>query len=151
MRQILFGLIAIAMGCSGNETTSPADVQVFFPVASETYVLGLVNQQPLPVKSPYGAGEWDYDSDAGTWQLTAATLTLKAAGTFTNTVTHQAASGNKSSQTFAGRYTRVFSSSLQFSENGLTYSAEISGNRLIMKFADGTTFTFERSRPSVGA
>lgn len=192
MRGILFGIIAVAIGCSGSETTSPAATPVppevtplppagipvpgfagcavsggdsppDNPLAPVSFVMVLVNGQPLPVHSPWGVGDWDYDGDAGTWQMIGATLTLKANCTFTHDATHRAASGNTINVPFSGTYTRASSASLRFVEDGLAYppevsrgrviaySAEIIGNLLVMKVWDGMTFTFEQSRRNAGA
>lgn len=172
MRRILFGVIAMAIGCTGSETTAPAATPA--PAApdctrncgnvpsgnrldSASYAMVLVNDQSLPVMDPWGFGAWDYDADAGTWQLIAATLTLKPDGTFTHEVTDRAASGTTVKHRFSGTYTRSSSGSLRFVEDGLAYpanavrgviayQAEIIGTRLIMKFSDGGTFTFEQYR-----
>jgi len=181
MRWIFFGMIALAIGCSGSETTSPAytpepppatplppPATPVSPVAScavdgggggldkpldsASYVMVLVNDQPLPVKSPWGISDWDYGGvDVGTWQVIAATLTLKANCTFTNGNTHRAASGAMVSATSSGTYTRSSSTSLQFLEAGYAYSADIIGNRLIQRVSDGMIFTFELHRKYAGA
>ncbi|MEO7367214.1 MAG: hypothetical protein ABIZ36_04605 [Gemmatimonadaceae bacterium] len=151
MRRILVGLIAMAIGCTGNEALQPIEPAVkqpsnpiqVLPGVWATYVMVLVDNQPLPVKSPFGAGDWDYDSDVGTWQLIAATLTLEPSGVFTENVTHRAASGSMSSQAFVGKYTRKSSTLFEFSDDGPTYKGEISGDRLVMTFSNGGTFTFE--------
>ena len=116
---------------------------------SDTYILVAVDDQPLPVKSPFGTGTWDYDNDAGTWQLIRETLTFGVDGSFIYAVTEKAASGAMSNQTFVGTYTRTSSSSLQLSEYGRRYSAMISGNRLTTELPGGTTFAFE-SLPAIG-
>ena len=185
MRRILFGIVATAMaiGCSGSETTSPASTPVpppatplpppappappvspgascavdggggplDKPLDSASYVMVLVNGEPLPVKSPWGDGDWDYGNDAGTWQVIAATLTLKANCTFTNGNTLRAASGATVGWTSSGTYTRSSSTSFQFLEAGNAYSADIIGNRLIQRVADGIIFTFELHRRYPGA
>lgn len=156
MRRILLAAIVMAVGCKGNEALEPIatppveepSVPLPLPLPvftglSATYTMTLVNGQPLPVKSPFGAGEWDYDSDAGTWQLTALTVILEPNGVFTENMTHRAASGAISSGTFIGTYTRLSSSSLRFSDGSPTYTGEISANRLVMTFSNGGTFTFE--------
>ncbi|MDQ3226540.1 MAG: hypothetical protein M3Q50_07920 [Chloroflexota bacterium] len=158
MRRILFGIIAMAMiGCSGPVSPVASCAVdgggggLDKPLDSASYVMVLVNGEPLPVKSPWGAGEWDYDSDVGTWQVIAATLTLKANCTFTNGNTHRAASGSTVSATSSGTYTRSSSTSLQFLEAGYAYSAQIIGNRLIQRVADDMIFTFELHRKYAGA
>jgi hypothetical protein len=117
---------------------------------SASYAILLVNDKPLPVASPWGVGIWDYDEDAGTWQLIAATLTLKTNGTFANAVTHRAASGKTLKNVYAGTYTRSSSGSIRFLEDGPfgvdAYSAQINGNRLVITFSDGGTFMFEELR-----
>ena len=111
---------------------------------SDTYILVAVDDQPLPVASPFGTGAWDYDADGGTWQLIGETLILCVDGSFTYAVAERAASGAMSNQTFVGTYTRTSSSSLQLSEYGLSYSAIISGTRLTTAVPGGRTFAFER-------
>ncbi len=108
------------------------------------YRLLRVNEQALPVHSPWGIGDWDYDADAGTWELTSATLTLFADGVYTYATTHQAFSGQTLDEVARGRFVRT-SASLQFSGNDReTFSATISGNSLIVRYDNATTFTFER-------
>lgn len=111
---------------------------------SDTYTLVAVDDHPLPVTSPFGTHDWDYDADVGTWQLISDTLTFRVDGSFTYAATEKAASGAISHQAFVGTYTRTASSELLLSEYGLRYSATISGNRLTTVLRDGTTFSFER-------
>jgi hypothetical protein len=107
------------------------------------YMLVAVDDQPLPVKSPFGTGNWDYDADAGTWQLISETLTFRVDGSFTDAATEKAASGAMSNRTFVGTYTST-ASELQLSAYGLRYSAIISGTRLTTALPGGRTFAFER-------
>lgn len=111
------------------------------PSTSAVYVLKLVNDQPLPVKCPYGTGEWDYDSDAGTWQLIEASIALNVDGTYTNDLVDRAISGKTVRQRFSGRYTRTSPSTLQL---GTTSSATISAERLVWNWGNGTVLTFAR-------
>lgn len=84
MRSLVVAAIVMAIGCTGNEAREPVAPAVIpasnpvpalpppvFSGISATYVMTLVDGQPLPVKSPFGAGEWDYGADAGTWRLIA--------------------------------------------------------------------------------
>lgn len=112
---------------------------------SDRYVLVSVDDQSLPVNSPFGTGEWDYDDDAGTWQLISETLTFRVDGSFQYAATEKAASGAMTDETFEGTYTRSSPSSLQLSENGLRYSAVISGSRLTTELPGGRIFVFEIS------
>lgn len=116
------------------------------PQRTAAYRLELVNDEPLPVKSPYGAGEWDYDSDAGTWQLFEASFTLHVDGTYTDSGRHRARSGAISSYSFSGTYTRTSPSTLQLDGPGGTIitSAAISADRLIWDWGNGTVLTYER-------
>jgi hypothetical protein len=111
---------------------------------SVIYVLKVVNDQSLPVKSPYGAGEWDYDADAGTWQLTDAYFAVTDNGTYTNGVTHRAASGRTTTEFFVGKYTRISPSTLLIHANGVTTTATISDDRLDWEWENGITMAFER-------
>jgi len=124
---------------AGSEPSSPGTSGI-----SATYLLKLVGEQSLPVKSPDGAGNWDYDTDAHTWQLVDATIAVKADGTYTNEVVHQAVSGRRASQSFGGTYTRTSPSTLQLHSNGSTSSATISGGRLTWNWGNGTVLSFER-------
>ena len=119
-------------------------------IIAETFLLVSVNDQLLPVKSPYGVGEWDYDSDAGTWQLTMAMITLRTEGDFTYVTSHRAASGATIDSRFQGRYVRA-SDSIQFTAGNNSWIAAISGNTLIERLADGTKFIFARYVPDSGA
>jgi hypothetical protein len=110
---------------------------------TERYVLVSVNGQPLPVKSPWGIGEWDYDADAGTWMLTDAAITLFPGGAYTYAMTHRAASGVTISDNSVGLYVRG-PDSIEFSVAGGKWSASISATTLIERWPDGRTFTFER-------
>ncbi len=144
--------VFLIMGCgppSGPAVlTSPeAGPKTLPPAAagmSAVYVLRDVNDQRLPIKSPYGAGEWDYDSDAGTWQLIEASIAINVDGSYANSVIHQAKSGRTASQIFSGTYTRTSPSTLQFHASGSTTSATISEDRLIWNWGNGTIMTFER-------
>jgi hypothetical protein len=125
-------------------------------IGAEIFVLVRVNDQPLPVKSPWGLGEWDYDEDAGTWVLTSATISLHTGGDFTYAVSHRAASGQTTNWTSAGRYVRT-SDSIQFSPyystwlGNYTWFATIWGKSLIEHWPyGGPTFTFERYSPNSG-
>ena len=149
------GLTALLiLGCSapsGPATQAPTESGTGGPPAAKpgvslVYALKSVNAPPLPVKSPYGAGEWDYDADAGTWQLIGATFSVNDDGTYTNAVVHQARSGNTGGQSFSGTYKLTTPSSLELHASGSTIStsATISGNQLIWNWGNGTIMTFER-------
>jgi hypothetical protein len=114
-------------------------------IGAEIYLLVRVNDQPLPVHSPWGVGDWDYDSDAGTWQLTDATIILFADGAFTYALTHRAASGATISDASGGLYERTADSVIFCVNTDAAWSAAISGNSLIVQWSDGTKFTFERT------
>lgn len=112
-------------------------------IVSVAYVLNAVNEKTLPVESPYGAGEWDYDADAGTWQLTGAFISLSDNGAYTNRVFHRAASGRTTTEDFVGTYTRTSSSTLLFHANGSSTTATISEDQLIWNWGNGMILTFE--------
>lgn len=113
-------------------------------VGAEIYVLILVNDQALPVHSPWGIGDWDYDSDAGTWQLTDATITLFADGAFCHAISHRAASGATISDASVGRYERSTDSVILWVNTPAVWPAAISGNRLTVQWSMGPKFTYER-------
>lgn len=113
-------------------------------VVSDTYALVSVNDHALPVHSPWGIGDWDYDLDAGTWQLTNWTITLYADGVFSQAMTHRAASGATIDDTDAGRYARSSDSVTFYVNTDGPWSATVTGNSLIYQWSDGTKFTFER-------
>lgn len=113
-------------------------------IGAETYVLVLVDDEPLPVHSPWGVGDWDYDSDAGTWRLIDATITLFADGDFTYAVTHSAASGATISWASMGRYERTADSVIFCVNTDAAWRAAISGNSLIVQWSDGPKFTYKR-------
>ncbi|MEO5588134.1 MAG: hypothetical protein ABIS03_01010, partial [Gemmatimonadaceae bacterium] len=100
---------------------------------------------------PWGTGDWDYDDDAGTWQVISATVTLRANCTFTNSHTDRAASGRTFSVTSSGTYTSPSPTSLQFLESGYAYSGEIAGNRHIQRVSSTKVLTFELHRRYPGA
>ena len=109
------------------------------------YVLKLVDKQPLPIKSPYGVGEWDYDSDAGTWQLIEATLAFNADGTYTNTVRHRAKSGATVNHTLGGFYTRPSPSTYRLTDLGPGVGlVTLDGDRLIWDWGNGTIMTLQQ-------
>jgi hypothetical protein len=115
-----------------------------FCVSPEIYALVSVNDQPLPVHSPWGSGDWDYDDDAGTWQLTSWTISLYAEGTFTQATVERARSGATISDKSGGRYVRTIDSiEFTFNPSGRS-SARVVGNNLIVQWTGGPTFTFER-------
>jgi hypothetical protein len=109
-----------------------------------TYALVRVNDEPLPVHSPWGSGDWDYDDDAGTWQLISWTIALYAEGTFTQVVVERARSGATQTEKTGGRYVRT-SESIEFSFDPRgSMSARVAGTNLIVQSTGGPTFTFER-------
>lgn len=113
-------------------------------IGTEIYVLVLVDDQPLPVHSPWGLGDWDYDSDAGTWQLMEATLTLFADGALSHAISHRAASGATISDASVGRYERSTDSMILRVNSAVWPAAAISGNRLTVQWPMGPKFTYER-------
>jgi hypothetical protein len=117
---------------------------LFLCVVAGTYALVSVNDQALPVHSPWGIGDWDYDLDAGTWQLTNWTITLYAEGVFSQAMTHRAASGATIDDTDAAWYARSSDSVTFYVNTNAPWSAAVSGNSLIYQWSDGTKFTFER-------
>ena len=113
---------------------------------AERYVLVRVNDRALPVRSPWGAGDWDYDSDAGTWQVTAADLTLFGDGYFAYITTHRAASGSIATGSFEGRFERL-PGSIQFTmAGGATWFSAITATGLLEQWEDGQTLVFDRIR-----
>jgi hypothetical protein len=115
-------------------------------VCVSAYDLVAVNGQALPVKSPWGVGEWDYDDDAGTWVLASATLTLLRDGGFTFTTAHIAASGAVTHEGTSGSYARSGNSIQMTGVTGTTRSAKIEGNVLTVDWETGLTFTFNDRR-----
>lgn len=111
---------------------------------ADIYVLVSVDDQPLPVHSPWGVGDWDYDADAGTWKLVYATITLLANGDFTTTHTHRAASGATISWASRGQYERTVDSVVFCVNTNAPWHAATSGKSLIIRWPDGRTFTYER-------
>jgi hypothetical protein len=102
------------------------------------YKLVRVNGVDLPVPSPWGIGQWDYDSDAGTWNLTGATLALKTNGTFLYEDVHQAASGRQLAVNRTGTYLLTASSLVLTGHDGSAVTAVVSGNQVGW---GGLTFT----------
>ena len=111
--------------------------------SGEIDVLVLVDDEPLPVRSPWGVGEWDYDADAGTWQLIDWTIRLLPDGTFSQTTTHRAASGKTLSGTDRGRYERTPDSVRFAGSSGTCWSAAITEETLTIH-SGGPRFTFSR-------
>jgi WD40 repeat protein len=120
--------------------------------SAEIDVLALVDDDPLPVESPWGIGAWDYDADAGTWQLVDWTIRLSTDGTFTQTATHRAASGGTISGTAEGRYERTSDSVWFTASSGACWSAAITEKTLTIH-SGGPRFTFIRypAPPTDGA
>jgi len=141
---VLTGGCREAAGPVAAVTPSANPQTLDLPGITGDYRLKVVNDVPLPVRSPYGSGQWDYDADAGTWKLTQANFVVSADGTYANSIEDRAESGATSSQTFAGTYTRVSPSMLQIHANGGTTMATLSGNQLIWDWGNGTVLTFER-------
>ena len=146
------GSVTITVRSEGASATKIVTVRPRLPcegqptdctVAGERYVLILVDDIPLPVKSPWGAGEWDYDDDAGTWMLTEAVITLFPDGVFAYRTSHRAASGATSADISVGRYARG-EDSIRFAANGMSWRSETSANRMIERWLNGKTLTFER-------
>lgn len=112
--------------------------------SAERYVLVLVNDSALPVKSPWGAGEWDYDSDAGTWMTTHAEMLLFSDGYYTYFTFHRAASGRTSSFSFGGHYERGSGSVEFYPDGSLSSSATVTENGLVERWAGGLTLVYQR-------
>jgi hypothetical protein len=111
---------------------------------SGLFSLRRVGELPLPVSSPWGVGDWDYDSDAGTWKLTDAFISLLSNGSYSSGDTHRAASGATINWVERGIYIAT-SDSIHFThEHGGTWSAAISSTAIVVRWDDGRTFTYER-------
>jgi hypothetical protein len=111
---------------------------------AERYVLAFVNDRPLPVESPWGADEWDYDEDAGTWKVTHAELILFADGYYASVASHRAASGATSQFSFGGRYERRPGSVEFHPDGGLASIASVTEGSLVDRWADGRTLAYAR-------
>jgi hypothetical protein len=111
--------------------------------ADETFALVSVSDQLLPVHSPWGLGDWDYDDDAGTWQLIKWSMTFYPEGRFFSEMTHRSASGETLVVKNAGGYLRS-TNSISFSVQGSSYSMAIDGAKLTTKEGTGRKFTFVR-------
>jgi hypothetical protein len=108
------------------------------------FLLKAVNNGPLPAKCPYGTGEWDYDADAGTWQVIESTFRMNPGGTYSNTMSDRAKSGATLSHTYSSTYTRISESTFEVQLGDVKTVATITGNRLIWDWGNGTTLTFEQ-------
>jgi hypothetical protein len=148
------GAATIIATSEGKTAQTPVIVRAYVPcqgpeyeafcVSPEIYALVSVNDQPLPVHSPWGSGDWDYDDDAGTWQLTSWTISLYADGNFTQATVERARSGATISDKSGGRYVRT-PDSIEFSFNPSgRSSARVVANTLIVQSTGGPTFIFER-------
>lgn len=112
--------------------------------SSKRYTLVLVGGEALPVASPWGVGEWDYDADAGTWKLTHAEIVLFGNGCFSYTIIHRAASGAMISDTSIGHYTRSPDSVQFVSDSGARWAVAVTASGLVDRWSDGTTLIYER-------
>lgn len=111
--------------------------------ADETFALISVRDQPLPVHSPWGMGDWDYDDDAGTWQLIKWSMTFYPEGGFFSEMIHRGASGATRVVRNAGTYVRS-TDSILFSVQGSRYLMAIAGDTLTTKPGEGRKFMFVR-------
>jgi hypothetical protein len=114
------------------------------PRVAGDFFLKAVSNQPLPVKCPYGTGEWDYDEDAGSWHVIESTFVMSADGTYSNTLTDQARSGARIAFTYSNTYKRISESTFELQLGEVKTVATISGNQLIWDWGNGTTLTFEQ-------
>ncbi|HUQ20669.1 MAG TPA: Ig-like domain-containing protein [Gemmatimonadaceae bacterium] len=117
--------------------------------ADETFALRSVGDQALPVHSPWGLGDWDYDDDAGTWDLTRWTMTFYPEGGFYSEMIHRAASGATIVEKSAGKYVRS-ANSIFFSVHGSNYSMTVAGDSLTTPPGFGRKFTFVRVLNPIG-
>ena len=109
-----------------------------------SYDLAIANGQQLPVKSPWGVGEWDYDSDAGTWMLATGGITFHVDGSFVFEMTHRAASGATITDFASGLY-QIASGSIQLSGGrGDRRIGQIDGNAFTIEWESGLTFAFQK-------
>lgn len=106
------------------------------------YDLKLVDGKPIPVKSPWGHGEWDYDSDAGTYMLAETTLSLFQDGGFDLVIVIRAASGFTIIEKSVGSYLDSAGSLQLTGIDGGRWSASIAGETLTLEWPWGMTFTF---------
>lgn len=111
----------------------------------ERYQLVLVNGQPLPAKSPWGAGDWDYDADAGTWKATSAELILSVNGEYTQTVLHRGASGATSTFSFGGFYIHRAGKISFFPDGSIGSSAVLTAGGVVDVWTNGTKLEYVRS------
>ncbi len=107
------------------------------------YDLISVNGQPLPVKSPWGVGEWDYDADAGTWAFTHAALTMYQDGVFMYSMAHHAASGAAVYEATSGSYVNLGKFYRLTGAKGDAWEAYVTGDILTVEWVSGLTFTFK--------
>jgi hypothetical protein len=149
------GFVWITATSEGKTGRTMVDVRPYLPcngteafcVSPATYELVSVDGAPLPVYSPWSNGDWDYDEDAGTWQLISWTISLYADGVFTQATVERARSGATISDKSSGHYVRK-SDSIEFSAKGMpTGSARVVGNSFIFQWTGGPAFVFERLQP----
>jgi hypothetical protein len=115
--------------------------------ALNVYDLVSVNGQPLPVKSPWGVGEWDYDTDAGTWALTHAAMVFYKDGIFMYSMAHHAASGRPLYEGTPGTYENRGPFYLLTGSRGGAWEAHINADILTVEWVSGMTFTFKARYP----
>lgn len=111
------------------------------------YDLVSVNGKSLPIHSPWGLGDWDYDADAGTWNFTNASLTLYRDGVFTYSMTHRAASGTTLNDAVSGFYTNLGDLYQLTGERTGSWAARIKADILTVDWEAGLTFTFKARFP----
>ena len=138
---LALSIMGALAACSEGRSPHGVDDQRSAPEASvpATFVLVRVNDQSLPVPSPYGAGEWDY-GPAGNKELTAATLRLTPQGAFTHEVVH-----GSTKQTWSGTYSRT-GTRLTLVEEGTASWATLVSTQLVWRMSDKLVLTFEAQR-----
>jgi hypothetical protein len=111
------------------------------------YDLVSVNGEPLPIHSPWGIGDWDYDADAGTWNFASASLTLYRDGTFMYSSSHRAASGTTTYGAISGFYTKLGDLYLLTGKPAGSWEAHIEGGILTVDWEATLKFTFKARYP----
>ena len=107
------------------------------------YDLVSVNGEPLPIHSPWGIGDWDYDADAGTWDFASASLTLYRDGTFMYSSAHRAASGAAIYDAVSGFYTSLGDVYLLTGKPAGSWEARIKADILTIHWESSLVFTFK--------
>ena len=111
------------------------------------YDLVSVNGEPLPVKSPCGIGEWDYDEEAGTWVLSLAALTLFQDGSFTMLMAHRSGSGTPLYWEVTGRYADLGAFYLLTGKDAGSWEARINEGMLTVDWGGGLIFKMKARYP----